>query len=428
MTSLSSSGPHKSSPAGEVIAIGSEMLFSNRVDSNSVYIAAQLERFGVPLVARSIVGDDTAGIKKALGLALTRADFIFLTGGLGPTEDDLTRHAVSDLLGLDLVYHPEIVEQIQARFQKLGRAMHEINKRQGFILESATILGNANGTAPGQHLRHEGRHLFVLPGPPREMQPMFQTSVIPLLVQLGLRPRARRYFRIAGLPESQVDGLVAPIYQQYPEIRSTILAAPGDIELFFFADRETPALAELAEKVAHVLGDRIYASEEITLEAVLARLLTERQATLSVAESCTGGMLGEWITRTPGSSEFFLGGVVAYSNALKSQLLGVPEKMLRQHGAVSAPVAEAMAEGVRRRTGSSYALSITGLAGPAGGTESKPVGTVFVACSGKRRTPAAQLHLLGDREVIRVLSTRAALNILRLELLRSGKKSRRGRG
>ncbi|HEV8132475.1 MAG TPA: competence/damage-inducible protein A [Acidobacteriota bacterium] len=399
----------------EVIAIGSEMLFADRIDSNSLYTSAQLERFGISLIAKTVVGDDLTMIRKALALALTRADFIFLTGGLGPTEDDLTRQAVSEQLGLELVYHPEIVRQIESRFQSLGRSMPEINRRQGFILETAQALENSEGTAPGQYVQFEGRNIFLLPGPPRELQPMFQKYVIPLIEQLGLRPRSFRYFRIAGLPESRVDSLVAPIYRQYPDIQSTILASPGDIELFFFAENDA-RLAELAEKVTAELGDNIYATEEISLEAAIARLIKERGVTLSVAESCTGGMVGEWITRTPGSSEFFLGGVVAYSNSLKIDLLGVPPEMLRDQGAVSEEAAKAMADGARRRTGSSYALSITGVAGPGGGSESKPVGTVFIGCSHAGRTIAARFQFPGNREVVRLLSTRAALNLLRKEL------------
>jgi nicotinamide-nucleotide amidase len=402
-----------------VIAIGSEMLFASRVDSNSLYIARQLERFGVPLIAKSVVGDDLQTIKKALALALTRADFIFLTGGLGPTEDDLTRQAVSEQLGLELIFHSQVVEGIERRFHRFGRTMPEINKRQGYVLETAKILENPYGTAPGQHLQFEGRELFLFPGPPRELQPMLQTYVIPLLDRLGLCAGCQRYFRVAGLPESSLDSLVAPIYRLYPEIRTTILATPGDIELFFLADQETPRLAELMEKVSEVLGENIYATEEITLEVALGRLLKERGATLSVAESCTGGMLAEWITRVPGSSVYFLGGVVAYSNDLKIQLLNVPSQWLQQHGAVSEEVAGAMADGMRRRTRSSYGISITGVAGPDGGSEAKPVGTVFIGCSSDTRTIAPRFQFAGEREVVRVLSTRTALNLLRKEILKA---------
>ena len=406
----------------EVVAIGSEMLFSGRLDTNSVYIGSQLEQYGVQVIAKSVVADDVKLIGSALALALTRADLIFLTGGLGPTEDDLTRHAVSGQLGLELIYHQEIVDQITERFRKLGRTMHEINKRQGFILQTAVPLENSRGTAPGQYLRVQGRHLFLLPGPPRELQPMIETHVLPLLDGLGLRARPRKYFRIAGLPESQVDATVAPIYQEYSEIQTTILASPGDIELFFFAQEESPRLAELAARVAAVLGDDVYATEEVSLETVVGRLLKERGATLAVAESCTGGMLGEWITRSAGSSDFFLGGIVAYSNALKEQLLDVPQELLRRHGAVSGPVAEAMAVGARSRARADYALAITGVAGPSGGSAEKPVGTVFVGYSdaeGGRR--AVHFHFLGEREVVRVLGTRAALNLLRKELLSRAK-------
>lgn len=257
---------------------------------------------------------------------------------------------------------------------------------------------------------------------------MIQSHLVPLLVRLGFSPWARRYFRISGVPESQVDATVAPIYRRYPEIRSTILASPGEIELIFIADQESPRLSELAAGISQALGDDIYTTEEISLEAILVGRLREGGVTLSVAESCTGGMLGEWITRVPGSSDVFRGGVIAYSNALKSQMLGVSRKLLRSEGAVSAPVAKAMADGVRRRCGSDFGLSVTGIAGPGGGSEAKPVGTVFVACSdGTRKTPrktALGFHFLGDREVIRLLSTRAALNLLRKELLRPGRGAR----
>jgi nicotinamide-nucleotide amidase len=408
---------HPTALQAEVIAVGSEMLFSGRIDSNSTYIGLQLERYGIGLAAKSVVADDVRIIRDNLALALSRAGLIFLTGGLGPTEDDLTRDAVSEQLGLELVYHPQIVEQIEKRFRRLGRTMSEINKRQGFILEGATPLANGYGTAPGQYLRFEGRHIFLLPGPPSELQPMIEEHLPPLLDRLGLHPRARRYFRIAGLPESQVDATVSPVYRQYPEIQSTILASPGDIELFFFSPEEGPRLEELASRVHEALGEAIFATEEITLETAVARLLRQRHATLAVAESCTGGMLGEWITRVEGSSSFFSGGVVAYSNRLKEELLGVPARLLRQHGAVSAAVAEAMAEGARHSAGVDFALSVTGVAGPGGGTEAKPVGTVFIGYSDSSRCRSSRHQFLGGREAVRVLSTRTALNLLRKELL-----------
>jgi nicotinamide-nucleotide amidase len=403
----------------EVIAIGSEMLFAGRVDTNSSFIAAHLDRFGVPLVAKTIVGDDVATIRKALAIALTRSDFIFLTGGLGPTEDDLTREAASEALGLELVYHPKIVDEIEARFQRLGRKMPEINRRQGYVLETARALENNYGTAPGQYLVFEGRHIFLLPGPPRELRPIVERHLISLLQDLGLRPGARRYFRVAGLPESQADSLISPIYRRYPTIRCTILASPGDIEIYFLADHDGNELQELTAKVAAALGDNVFATEEINLEDAVGRMLAARRATLSVAESCTGGMLGETITRTPGSSAYFLGGVLAYSNALKEQLLDVSPEILAQHGAVSGAAAEAMAQGIRRRTGSDFALSITGIAGPDGGTEEKPVGTVFIGLSDATKTTAHRYQLGGERSLVRLLSVRTALNLLRKELQRN---------
>ena len=411
--------PSSSVLHAEVIAIGSEMLFSGRIDTNSSYIALQLERYGIGLLAKSVVADDIRVIRDSLAQALSRAGLIFLTGGLGPTEDDLTRQAVSEQLGLEMVYHPEIVEQIEKRFRRLGRTMSEINKRQGFVLSGARVLPNRNGTAPGQCLRFEGRYLFLLPGPPSELQPMVDEHLPPLLNRLGLQPRARRYFRIAGLPESQVDATVSPIYRQYPEIQSTILASPGDIELFFFAADEGPRLQELASRVQEALGAAIFALDEITLEAAVGDLLREKGLTLAVAESCTGGMLAEWITRVPGSSSFFLGGVVAYNNRVKQRLLDVPAGTLRSHGAVSAEVAEAMALAACRQTGADLALSITGIAGPGGGSAEKPVGTVFVGCSDGRESRSVRHQFFGGRQAIRMLSTRSALNLLRRELLSS---------
>lgn len=407
----------------EIIAVGSEMLTPDRVDTNSLYLTGQLNALGLEVTAKHVIGDDRERLASAVASAAKSVDLIILTGGLGPTEDDVTRDAVAAATGRTLAFHQEIADRIEQRFRFRRRAMPEINKRQAYILEGAETLENDHGTAPGQWLEHDGRVMVLLPGPPNEMKPMFEERCVPRLERM-LPPQAIRVriLRIAGMPESEVDQLAAPVYTRYTNPVTTILAAGGDIQLHLRARAAGPAEAErLVEEVAAqieaILGDRIYSCNGDAIEAVIGERLRARGETLSVAESCTGGMLGERLTSVPGSSEYFVGGLLTYNDRMKTALAGVSEGVLRQYTAVSAETAEALAEGVRARTGSQWAISVTGVAGPGGGTEAAPTGTVYIAIAGPDGCRSHHLRFTGDRARVRMFATQTALDLLRRRLV-----------
>ncbi|MCL5745629.1 MAG: competence/damage-inducible protein A [Acidobacteria bacterium] len=406
----------------EIIAVGSELLTPERLDTNSLFLTEQLNSLGVEVVAKMVIGDDVARLADAVRLTVSRSGITVLSGGLGPTEDDVTREAVARALGRRLVYHPGIAESIEKRFRRMNRQMAEINRRQAYVIEGAEVLANGNGTAPGQWVEDSGRVVALLPGPPSELKPMFLGQCMPRLERVVPRQAIRtRFYRVTGVPESDLDQLIAPVYKQYSNPVTTILAAPGDIQIHLRArcveESEAEALlAEIGPRIEALLGDRIYSSNGDPLEAVIGERLRARGATLSVAESCTGGLLAERITSIPGSSDYFVGGFLVYANRLKTELLGVDAALLAAHGAVSEPVAEAMALGARSRTDSTFGLSITGIAGPAGGTEEKPVGTVVVGLAGPDGCRTHRFRFLGDRARVRSLSAQSALDLLRKEL------------
>ncbi len=406
----------------EIIAVGSELLTPARLDTNSLYLTEQLNALGVEVVAKTIIGDDVARLADAVRAAVARSEIVVLTGGLGPTEDDVTRESVARALSRPLVFQPDICEGIERRFQRMGRKMAEINKRQAYLVEGAEALPNSNGTAPGQWIEQSGRVVALLPGPPPELKPMFQGQCLPRLERLVPRQVIRtRFYRVAGMPESDLDQLISPVYKKYTNPVTTILAAPGDIQIHLRAraanEREAEALlAEVGPQIEALLGDRIYSRTGEPLEAVVGVRLRASNATLSVAESCTGGLLAERITSIAGSSDYFVGGFLVYTNRLKAALLGVDPKLLEEHGAVSEPVAEAMATGARERTGSTFALSVTGVAGPGGGTEAKPVGTVIIGLAGSDGCRTHRFRFLGDRARVRTLAAHYALDLLRKEL------------
>jgi nicotinamide-nucleotide amidase len=406
----------------EIVAVGSEMLTPGRVDTNSLHLTRELNDIGVEVVSKYVVGDHLERLGGVVRLALSRSEIVILCGGLGPTEDDLTRDAVAAALDRKLVYHPEIAEALEQRFARLNRKMAEVNKRQAFVIEDAEILPNDRGTAPGQWIEQEGAVIMLLPGPPHEMKAMFERQCLPRLGRIvpPLVIRTRE-LRVAGMGESDLDQLIAPVYKKYENPATTILAGAGDIQIHFRAQCATAAeaealLCEVSGPVEILLGDRIYSRDGDSIEAVVGKMLLEANATLSVAESCTGGLLGERLTSVAGSSEYFLGGFITYSDKLKTELLGVPPEMLAEHGAVSEPVAEAMAEGARNRSGSTSALSITGIAGPGGATETKPVGTTFIGLAGPDGTEVVQRQFLGDRARIRQFASQIALDLLRRKL------------
>ena len=407
----------------EIIAVGSELLTPQRVDTNSLFLTDQLNALGVEVVAKLIVGDDRARLAEAIRGALARSEIVILTGGLGPTEDDVTRDAVAQALGLEQVFHQNIYDAIEQRFARRRRGpMPEINRRQAYLLAGAEVLRNPNGTAPGQWIDAGGRVVILLPGPPGEMKPMFGAECLPRLERV-LPPQVirTRFFRIANMAESAVDQRIAPVYTRYANPVTTILAAAGDIQVHLRARSATAEeaerlLAEVAPQIESILGDRIYSRNGDPLEAVVGQRLRERGASLSVAESCTGGMLAERITSVPGSSDYFVGGFLTYTDRMKTALVGVGEELLREHTAVSEEAAREMARGARERTGSTWALSVTGVAGPDGGTEATPVGTVIIGVAGPDGIATRRERLPGDRTLVRTLATQLALDLLRLRL------------
>ncbi len=403
----------------EIIAVGSELLTPFNVDTNSLYLTEKLNTLGIEVRFKTIVGDQRSDLSAILRSALARSPLIIVTGGLGPTEDDLTRETVAEVLERQLREVPEVRQRIQERFARWGRSMPENNLRQALVPEGAEWLENKNGTAPGIWIEHNDNILLLLPGPPREVQPMFDEVCLSRLARLGASQRIKtRVYKVATMAESDVDQRIAPIYKTYSNPVTTLLATPGAIEIHLRArgasEQEAEALlAELGDKIELTLGDRIFSSKGESLEEVVGMYLIMRQKTVAVAESCTGGLLAERLTRTPGSSSFFLGGVVCYSNELKTKLAGVPPATLEAHGAVSQPVAQALAEGIRFRAGSSIGVGITGIAGPGGGTPEKPVGLVFAALADERGTQVREFRFPGWRERIRHWASQVALEMIR---------------
>ena len=411
----------------EIIAVGSEMLTPYRMDTNSLYLTEQLNLLGIDVIFKSIVGDDQRRIVGAAEHALFRSDILMFSGGLGPTEDDLTREAVAEALGVSVRRDPEILARLEQRFAERGWKMTSNNSKQADVLDGATVLPNPNGTAPGQWLsgQFDGReHIIVLlPGPPHELKALFESEVRERLrAKVPQAALAIRTLKIAMLGESAVDARVAPIYKRYADVETTILAGAGEIELHFKTRAATLDAAqrrvdEVAGVVEDELDDAVYSRNGESLEQIVGYWLQMRNSTVAVAESCTGGLLAERITSVSGSSRYFLGGAVVYSNALKTELAGVPTEMIDRHGAVSREVAAALAEGIRYRCESTLGAGITGVAGPNGGTVEKPVGMVFHAVASDRGTEVIQRNFPGDRKRIRRFASTMALDMLRKQLM-----------
>jgi nicotinamide-nucleotide amidase len=413
----------------EIIAVGSEMLTPNRQDTNSLYLTAGLNDLGVSVAFKTIVGDNRKHLAAAIRIALQRADIVLLSGGLGPTEDDLTRECLAEVLTLPLVPDPALLEALRRRFAARNMAMPPNNAKQADLLEGAQLLPNANGSAPGQYLDtlFEGfrKIVILLPGPPKELKPLFDLEAKPRLAA-ALPPAhlARRILRMALIPESSVDARCAPIYSQFRDVETTILAGHGEIQLHFLCTKPTLEEAEarveaLTDLIATEMADDIFSDRDESLEEVVLQLLELRGHTLSVAESCTGGALGARLTAIPNSSRVFLGGAICYSDASKAALADVPPALIAAHGAVSDPVARALAEGILRRTGSTLALSITGIAGPSapsGIDSTKPVGLVYIGLADAEDTQVRQLQIPGDRDRIRLFAQMHALELLRHRL------------
>lgn len=403
----------------EIIAIGSEMLTPFRVDTNSLWLTERLNSLGIDVKLKTVVGDDESRLEEAIRDALRRSEIVISTGGLGPTEDDITRKIFARVLKRHLVLNDEILERLRTRFARRNMPMPEINSRQALVMEGAEILANRNGTAPGMMIQEGKCTVVMLPGPPREMRPMFDEAIAPVLKQrVGDLVILRRKFSIFGLTESRTDELAAPVYLKFKNPVTTILFKDGQIELHLTAQARKSAdaeklLDELGGQLDEVLGEYIFSRRDETLEEVVGDLLRARGYTISTAESCTGGLVAGKITEVPGSSDYFLEGVVSYSNEAKTRILGVPEAMIIEHGAVSEPVAKAMAEGVRKLANSTFGIGITGIAGPGGGTEEKPVGLVYIALADDTQTSVRKLIFPGDRQFIRTLAVNSALDLVR---------------
>ena len=406
----------------EIIAVGSEMLTPDRVDTNSLYLTGELNNLGVEVVSKSVIGDHRDRLAAAVHQALSRSGILILSGGLGPTEDDVTREAVAQALDRKLVFHSEVADGLARRFEQMKRTMAEINKRQAFVIEGADVLANDRGTAPGQWVEESGAVAMLLPGPPHELKAMFERQCLPRLTRIVPRQAIKTVLlRATGITESDLDTLIAPVYKKYTNPVTTILAGNGDIQVHLRARCATEAeavqlLAEVAGSIELLLADKVYSRNGDSIEVVVGDLLRQAHATVAVAESCTGGMLGERFTSVAGSSDYFAGGFITYSNEMKIEQLGVPPEILQQFGAVSRETAEAMAAGARRRAHSTYALAVTGIAGPGGGSDARPVGTVWVAIADPAGTIALHRRFLGDRTRIRVFTTQMALDLLRRRL------------
>jgi nicotinamide-nucleotide amidase len=416
----------------ETIAVGSEMLTPYRQDTNSLFVTERLNEIGVRVAFKTTVGDRMEHLVAAVRTAAQRVDIIVIMGGLGPTQDDLTRQAVAEAMGIHIRRNADIVAELYKRFAARRMSMTENNAQQADVLEGAHVVPNANGTAPAQWLDTVyGGHrkiMMLLPGPPQELKPLFDSECMPRLREvLPQRFIAKRILKAAMIGESACDARIAPIYKHFPDVETTILAHAGDIQLNLICEKPGLEFAqarvdELAGRIEEELDDLIYSTQGESLEEIVLLYLGMKQATLATAESCTGGLVAERLTSIAGSSRSFLGGAVVYSNELKTTFAGVDPKLIEQHGAVSAEVAKALAQGIRSKTGATTGLGVTGIAGPTGGTEEKPVGLVYIAVAHGKETEVVERNFAGlttqnTRERVRTLSAQAALDLVRRRLM-----------
>ena len=401
-----------------LIAVGSEMLTPTRIDTNSLFLTEHLNALGVEVIEKRIVGDDRARLAAAARTAMADVAIVILTGGLGPTEDDVTRDAVADALGRKQSLNESVLAAIAGRFARMGRKMADNNRRQAFVIEGAEILDNPRGTAPGLWIADGDRVVMLLPGPPREMKPMFTELCLPKLRAM-LPPQfiATRWFRVAGMGESDLDALIAPVYTKVSNPVTTVLAKPGDVEIHLRSRAATVVEAEklcneVGEPILALLGDRVYSINGDPLEAAVGALLMSRGETVSVAESCNGGLLGARLTETPGSSAWFAGGRIVYTAATKRVLIGE-----FTDDPVSEPVAARLASAIAAETGASWGLSITGIAGPDGGTDEHPLGTIWIGIARRGGSASARaFKFIGERSRIRSMAVQTALDLLRKSL------------
>lgn len=410
-------------PRAEIIAVGSELLTPLRSDTNALVLTARLREIGIDVVARTTVADDAGLLEGAFRNAIARVQVVIATGGLGPTEDDLTREALAAALERPLERDPALVEELRQRFARYQRPMADVNLKQADVIAGATVMRNARGSAPGQRVEAGATMIALLPGPPSEMLPMFEEQVAPVLVaRVSGRVLRTRILKIASMSESDVEQAVAPVYKTFTNPRTTILGAPGQVELHLTAEGASEAEAAdrieaLASGIRAALPGRIFGEDGRELHEVVADLLVERGLRLTLAESCTGGLLAARLTEVPGSSRFLESCYVSYANTAKVQQLGIDPALLAGMGAVSEAVARAMAAGARKEARADLSVAITGIAGPGGGTPEKPVGLVYIALDGAAGTRVRRCFFAGDRGRIRVQSVQAALEMVRRGLL-----------
>jgi nicotinamide-nucleotide amidase len=409
----------------EIIAVGSELLTPFFLDTNSLYLSERLNDLGQDVSFKTIVGDNREDLLFCIRKALAFANFLLVMGGLGPTEDDITREVMAEALHRKLIFHEEILQKIEARFKRRGINMPATNKKQAYVIKGAEIFENKNGTAPGQWLVQGRTRIVLLPGPPHELKPMFEEFVWPKLHELELGHMARKTLKTTGLTESEVESLIHDLYpKDRDDLRLTVLASPGQIELHLTAfsplsARDSEAKIEaFARPILDRLGDNVFSTSGEELEEVVGALLRDRKKTLATAESCTGGLLANRLTNISGSSDYFMEGLITYSDQAKNLRLDVPLALIQSYGAVSPEVAQAMAVGVRRKAKASFGLAVTGIAGPTGGTPEKPVGLVYAALAQEHGADVEKNIFLGKREQIKFQSSQKALDMLRRYLLK----------
>jgi nicotinamide-nucleotide amidase len=401
----------------EIIAIGDELLSGETVDTNSSYLDGLLEGWGWQVIRHVTVPDELEAIAAAYREASTRAQLILSTGGLGPTQDDLTLEGLSLALGCRLVRHEATIEAIKRRFAAFGREMTPNNERQAMVPELGEVLENQAGTAPGFTAQLGGATVFLMPGVPREVRWLMQHQIGPRIVR-GAAPPVRRTVKVMGIGESRLEHDIRAVVARHPEVRFgyRTQGAENHVKLLAHGADAEARLAAIELELKEALGARVFGKDRDELASVLVEGLIARGETLALAESCTGGLAGRLVTDVPGASTCFLGAIVAYANEAKTALLGVDAATIAAHGAVSEAVARAMAEGARARLGSTWAASTTGIAGPGGGSDEKPVGTVWLAVAGPAGTEARRVVLPGDREQVRLGAAKLALDLVRVRL------------
>jgi nicotinamide-nucleotide amidase len=414
----------------EIMAIGSELLTPYFQDTNSLFLTERLNDLGMEVSYKSIVGDDWDDLALSIKQALSRADIIIAMGGLGPTRDDRTREAFATVLERKLIFNKELLQKINERFKRRGLSMPEINKKQSYVIDGAEILENKNGTAPGLWIDTGTNKIVLLPGPPHELKPMFESSVWPHLQKFKAGYTVRKALKITGLTESKIESLILDLYPDESDLNLTTLAYPGQIEIHLSShskksqEQATERVQKLEKNILAKLKENVFSTSGEELEEVVGKLLRLNKKNLAVAESCTGGLIAHRLTNVPGSSDYFLQGVVAYSNQAKVYALGISPALIEKHGAVSPQVALAMAQGIREKASSSLGIGVTGIAGPSGGTKEKPVGLVYIALAWDRGSEFIKNLFLGNRDKIKYQSSQKALDMVRRHLVKYKKKKR----